>query len=188
MSDQSHPTDNEKTPKISDDMLIIVPVRNLVLFPGTVLPVAINRDRSLAAAQEAVRAEHKVGFLLQHDPDTQNPTSDDLFKLGTVANIVRYAHGVGPYDAVVHLLPVLVKNGSVYQFRFRFDPALTDLVWKVKASNDLGTWPSTLFNSTVGPIPPLDNGWLPVELPAHLGGGPAPDPKIFARLELQLAP
>ena len=55
-------------------MLIIVPVRNLVLFPGTVVPVAINRERSLAAAQEAVRAERKVGFLLQHDPDLQSPT------------------------------------------------------------------------------------------------------------------
>jgi ATP-dependent Lon protease len=55
-------------------MLIIVPVRNLVLFPGTVVPVAINRERSLAAAQEAVRAERKVGFLLQQDPDLQSPT------------------------------------------------------------------------------------------------------------------
>lgn len=105
-----------------------------------------------------------------------------------IANIVRYAHGVGPYDPVVHLLPVLVKNGAVYQFRFRFDPALTDLVWKVKASNDLGSLPSTLFDSTVGPVPPLESGWLPVNLPSSLAGNPQPDPKIFARLELQLAP
>ena len=78
----------EKT-TISDDMLIIVPVRNLVLFPGTVVPVAINRERSLAAAQEAVRAERKVGFVLQHDPDLQSPTGRDLYKVGTVASIVR---------------------------------------------------------------------------------------------------
>ncbi len=51
-------------------MLILIPVRNLVLFPGTVVPVAVNRERSLAAAQEAVRSERKVGFLLQHDPDS----------------------------------------------------------------------------------------------------------------------
>ena len=61
------------TPTITDDMLVIVPVRNLVLFPGTVVPVAINRDRSLAAAQEAVRNNRKVGFLLQHDPEIQAP-------------------------------------------------------------------------------------------------------------------
>lgn len=105
-----------------------------------------------------------------------------------IANIVRYAHGVGPYDPVAHLLPVLVKNGATYQFRFRYDPALTDLVWKVKASNTLGTWPNTLFDSTVGPIPPLQSGWLPVNLPSSLSGNPQPDPRIFARLELQLAP
>ncbi len=66
-------------------MLVIVPVRNLVLFPGTVVPVAINRDRSLAAAQEAVRNNRKIGFLLQHDPDLQAPTGSDLYATGTVS-------------------------------------------------------------------------------------------------------
>src|ERR687898_672399 len=87
--------------KVSDDMLIIVPVRNLVLFPGTVVPVAINRERSLAAAQEAVRAERKVGFVLQHDPDLQSPTGRDLHKVGTVASIVRY---VTSQDGTHHLV------------------------------------------------------------------------------------
>src|SRR5437868_12208912 len=75
-------SDSERTPvdvkavdtsTVSDDMLIILPVRNLVLFPGTVLPVTINRERSLAGAQEAVRAQRKIGFLLQKDPETQQP-------------------------------------------------------------------------------------------------------------------
>ena len=71
---ERHSTEHEAVepvPTITDDMLVIVPVRNLVLFPGTVVPVAINRDRSLAAAQEAVRNNRKIGFLLQHDPDLQ---------------------------------------------------------------------------------------------------------------------
>jgi ATP-dependent Lon protease len=86
---------------VSDDMLIIIPVRNLVLFPGTVVPVAINRERSLAAAQEAIRAERKVGFLLQQDPDLQSPTGRDLYKVGTVASIVRYVTG---QDGTHHLV------------------------------------------------------------------------------------
>lgn len=86
---------------ITDDMLVIIPVRNLVLFPGTVVPVAINRDRSLAAAQEAVRNNRKVGFLLQHDPDLQAPTGSDLYSIGTVANIVRYVTGA---DGTHHLV------------------------------------------------------------------------------------
>ena len=54
-------------------MLIILPVRNLVLFPGVVLPVAIKREKTVAGAQEAVRAEAKVGFLLQKDPRDRGP-------------------------------------------------------------------------------------------------------------------
>jgi hypothetical protein len=104
-----------------------------------------------------------------------------------VSNVMRYAHGVGPYDPVLHLLPVLVKAGGNHQFRFRFDPALTELVWRVKASNNLGTWSSTLFDSTVGPVPPLEGGWLPVTLPASLTGNPLPDAQIFVRLEVQFA-
>src|SRR5690606_27227624 len=96
------------------DMMIIVPVRNLVLFPGTVLPVAINREGSLAAAQEAVRAERKVGFLLQHDPDTQTPTGNDLFKVGTVANIVRY---VTEQDGTHHLVVQREQRFRVLDFQ-----------------------------------------------------------------------
>ncbi|MET0497849.1 MAG: endopeptidase La [Steroidobacteraceae bacterium] len=99
---------------ISDDMLIILPVRNLVLFPGTVLPVAMNRERSLAGAQEAVRAQSKVGFLLQHDPDTQAPTADDLYKVGTVANIVRYVTG---QDGTHHLVVQGERRFRVLDFQ-----------------------------------------------------------------------
>jgi hypothetical protein len=130
------------------------------------------------------RDQHFTGGDLANDaisgPEA-NPAGDG------VSNIMRYAHGVGPYDPVAHLLPVLVKDGSAYEFRFRYDAALTDLVWKVKASNDLGTWPNTLFDSAVGPLPPLEGGWLPITLPSSLAGNPTPDPKIFARLEVQLA-
>src|ERR687897_486370 len=100
-SQGTEPTAQSSVHTITDDMLVIIPVRNLVLFPGTVVPVAINRDRSLAAAQEAVRAERKIGFLLQHDPDLQSPTGRDLYKVGTVASIVRY---VTSQDGTHHLV------------------------------------------------------------------------------------
>lgn len=99
--DTQQPQSDTDTHTITDDMLVIVPVRNLVLFPGTVVPVAINRDRSLAAAQEAVRNNRKIGFLLQHDADLQAPTGSDLFTTGTVANIVRYVTGA---DGTHHLV------------------------------------------------------------------------------------
>jgi ATP-dependent Lon protease len=76
--------------EISDDVLIILPVRNLVLFPGIVLPVGINREMTIAGAQEATRTQRKVGFLLQREADKDEVTPDDLYRFGTEASILRY--------------------------------------------------------------------------------------------------
>ena len=90
-----------KAPGLPDDMLIILPVRNLVLFPGVILPVAIKREKTVAGAQEAVRVEGKVGFLLQKDPQADDPTFDELHRIGTAATIVRY---VTAPDGTHHLV------------------------------------------------------------------------------------
>ncbi len=76
--------------KLPDDALILVPVRNMVLFPGMILPVSIGREASIAAAQAAVKAERPIGMLLQAKPEADRPGPDDLCRVGTVANILRY--------------------------------------------------------------------------------------------------
>ncbi|MGH8496799.1 MAG: endopeptidase La [Gammaproteobacteria bacterium] len=76
--------------ELPEDVLIVVPVRNLVLFPNVVLPVAVGRKRSIAAAQEAARSGRKIGLLLQRDPEKASPGPADLYSVGTVANILRY--------------------------------------------------------------------------------------------------
>jgi ATP-dependent Lon protease len=82
--------ERREAPGLPEDMLIILPVRNMVLFPGVVLPVAIKREQTVAGAQEAVRTDSKVGFLLQKDPGTDEPGFDDLYRVGTAASILRY--------------------------------------------------------------------------------------------------
>jgi ATP-dependent Lon protease len=77
-------------PPLPPDALIIVPVRNTVLFPGLVLPITVGRAKSIAAAQQAVRDQRQVGILLQRDPELADPTPIDMHRMGTVANIVRY--------------------------------------------------------------------------------------------------
>jgi len=76
--------------RIPDDALIIVAVRNIVLLPGMVAPIAITRPKSIAAAQQALREQRPIGIVLQRNADTEDPTADDLYRIGTVANIVRY--------------------------------------------------------------------------------------------------
>src|SRR5260221_12088820 len=84
-----------------EDVLIVLPVRDLVLFPGVVLPIAIQGKRALAAAQEAVRTQRRVGLLLQKDPATEEPETQGLHPVGTAASIVRF---ITAADGTHHLI------------------------------------------------------------------------------------
>ncbi|MFH1044145.1 MAG: endopeptidase La [Pseudomonadota bacterium] len=75
---------------LPDDALIILPVRNLVLFPGMILPITIGRDNSIAGAQQAVKTECPIGVLLQRNPEIDRPGLEDLCAVGTLANVLRY--------------------------------------------------------------------------------------------------
>ena len=72
------------------DVLLVVPVRNVVMFPGAVTQVALTRDFSMRAAQEAVQHGHKLGLVLQKDPSVDVPGPEDLHKIGTTVSVVRY--------------------------------------------------------------------------------------------------
>ena len=80
-------------PPLPADALIILPVRQFVLFPGMVFPISIGRPRSIAGAQEAVRSESQIGILTQRDAAADEPAEIDLYRVGTVANVVRYITG-----------------------------------------------------------------------------------------------
>jgi ATP-dependent Lon protease len=84
------------------DALIVVPMRNTVLFPGVIAPITVGRASSVAAAQEAVRGERKIGFLLQRDPQKNDVRPDDVYWVGTAGQVVRYITGAeGAHHLVV---------------------------------------------------------------------------------------
>ncbi|MEE8165232.1 MAG: LON peptidase substrate-binding domain-containing protein, partial [Myxococcota bacterium] len=66
----------------------VLPVRDVVVYPGVTMPLAIGRARSLAALDEA----GQDGFLLvvsQRDPMTENPGLEDLYEVGTIVRVMR---------------------------------------------------------------------------------------------------
>src|SRR5260370_16564161 len=71
-------------PPLPPDSMIILPVRQTVLFPGIVLPLAIGRKSSVAPAQQAVRGEPMVGLLLQTHPPAREPTREHVPRVGPV--------------------------------------------------------------------------------------------------------
>ncbi len=72
------------------DALILITTRNLVLFPGIVLPMTLGRQRSVVAAQTAIRLNRPVGLLLQREATADDPMPVDLHRVGTEANLLRY--------------------------------------------------------------------------------------------------
>jgi ATP-dependent Lon protease len=88
---------NQNHPAIPEDTTIILPVRNMLLFPGMVLPLTIGRPASIAAAQEAVRSGRKIGLLLQNDPAIEQPGPEHLRRVGTLAEVLRYVTSEGTH-------------------------------------------------------------------------------------------
>jgi len=78
---------------IPEDALILVPLRNAVLFPGVISPVTVGRAGSVAAARAAAKMERKIGFVLQRDPEKNEVGPSDLHRIGTGGQIIRYVAG-----------------------------------------------------------------------------------------------
>lgn len=71
------------------DTIPILPLRNMVLFPGVALPVIIGRPKSMRLIKEAVHKKSLIGVVCQKEMDTEDPVLEDLYTTGVIADIVR---------------------------------------------------------------------------------------------------
>lgn len=78
---------NEKL--LDENDLPILALRNMVLFPGITMPVAIGRSKSLALVKAAQKENLLIGVVCQYDYTTDDPTQSDLYSVGVVAEILK---------------------------------------------------------------------------------------------------
>jgi ATP-dependent Lon protease len=69
--------------------LMILPLRQTVLFPSTVMPLVVGRAPSLQVVEEAVRQQIQIGFVAQRDPSIEVPRPEHLYSVGTAADVLR---------------------------------------------------------------------------------------------------
>src|SRR6202790_2212780 len=112
-TDQDPAGKSESQPALPPDALIVLPVRQTVLFPGITLPLAIGRPSSIAAAQEAARTERMLGVILQTDSAVDDPKPEQLHRVGTSAQILRY---VTAPDGTHHVICHGVRRFRVLEF------------------------------------------------------------------------
>jgi ATP-dependent Lon protease len=79
---------NDKMSALSDE-LPILPIRNMVLFPGMVIPITVSRQKSVRLVKKAYKGDRTIGVLAQANNSKEEPTPEDLYKVGTVAHIVK---------------------------------------------------------------------------------------------------
>ncbi|MGZ4997050.1 MAG: endopeptidase La [Methylobacter sp.] len=119
-------------PPVPNDALIIVPMRGTVLFPQNVSPLVIGRKASIAAVQEAVRSEKSIGLLLQLRDKDEEPSSEDLYTVGTVAEILRY---ITAPDSTHHVVCQGVQRFRVKEFL----PGYPFLVARIERFEEIDT-------------------------------------------------
>ena len=71
------------------EVVPILPLRNTVLFPGVVIPITAGRDKSIKLIKDANASDKIIGVVAQQNEGVENPGPQDIYPLGTVAQILR---------------------------------------------------------------------------------------------------
>jgi ATP-dependent Lon protease len=85
------------------EVIGILPVRNAVVFPGTVMPLAVGRQKSQKLLEDSKTGDAVIGLVTQKNPSVDNPTINDIFKIGTASSILKVVKlPQGSVNVIVH--------------------------------------------------------------------------------------
>jgi ATP-dependent Lon protease len=85
--------------ELPERVVALTPMRNLVLFPNVMAPVSVGRTKSIAALEYAIGNNAPLGILLQKNPKQDDPGVEDLYLVGTLAEVV---HHLKPQETLHH--------------------------------------------------------------------------------------
>ena len=104
-------------------MLPILPLRNIVLFPDTVIPIPVRREKSIQLLNEAYKSNKLIGTVTQKDAKVEDPTRSDLYEIGTLGRVVKIIEMPnGPVTAIIqgvrrfNLVSVDITEPYIYAF------------------------------------------------------------------------
>jgi ATP-dependent Lon protease len=121
------------------DELPLLPLREFVVFPTMVLPLFVGRERSLAALEDALAGDRLLCLVAQRDPDLEEPGPEDLYRVGTIAMVMRTLRlADGRVKALVQGLSraevrSFVENEPAPWVRVRACESLAEPEWSVES-------------------------------------------------------
>ena len=119
MANGLSPLEDDRLSKLPDE-LPILPLRGVVVYPETTVPLTIGQPRSIKLVDEVIASDRLVGLLTTRDPETENPGPDDLYQVGTIAVINRLFRAP---DGTIRLLMQGIARFKVDEFT-QFEPYL----------------------------------------------------------------
>jgi ATP-dependent Lon protease len=91
----------------------ILPLRDLVIYPFMVVPLFINRPKSVQALEKSVSSGKQIFFIAQKDPKNDDPKKDDIYRIGTIANILQV---LKLPDGTIKVLAEGINRGKIKNF------------------------------------------------------------------------
>ena len=92
--------------------LPLLPLRDVVIFPGMMMPFVVGRGRSVAALERAMESGKRLFLSAQRDPDVEDPDTEDVYPLGTISTIVQ---SLKRPDGTVKVLVEGVRRASLVE-------------------------------------------------------------------------
>ena len=74
---------------MTENFLPILPLRDIVVFPHMIVPLFVGRDKSIKALEAVMNEDNKVFLIAQKDGSVEDPAEDDLYRVGTLGNILQ---------------------------------------------------------------------------------------------------
>ena len=103
--------DQDDQPTIQE--ISILPLRGVVAYPQTTIPLTIGQPRSIRLVDQAVSKERMIGMVASKNPELENPSGEDLFQVGTLASIHRLFRAP---DGTIRLLVQGLSRFKILEF------------------------------------------------------------------------
>jgi ATP-dependent Lon protease len=98
---------------IPENFVPILPLRDIVVFPHMIVPLFVGREKSIKALEAVMSEDKKVLLLAQKDGSIEDPSENDLYKIGTIGNILQL---LKLPDGTVKVLVEGISRASVQKF------------------------------------------------------------------------
>ena len=82
-------SDSETKSNRTESVIPLLPLRDVVVFPGMVIPLFVGRERSIKALETAMEGEKKIILASQKDANVEDPKQEDIFEVGVIASIMQ---------------------------------------------------------------------------------------------------